>query len=184
MEPRSSRYCRSLIRWSPRRRRPWSPSDWSALRAVERLAKAPREVLDELPRGAAGAGAARRRPFQRLGFEFIARRVEAKMLGVAHDHGEIIVLAAMVEAEPEAKPVGERHLLLDRFARIDGASALVFHHLARHKVAPVRGRIEEDVGRPAFDAALECGFKRLIRGVAGVEREIVAEDDEPVGRLT
>ena len=105
------------------------------------------------------------------------------MLGVAHDHGEIIVLAAMVEAEPEAEPVGERHLLLDRLARIDGARALVLHHVARHHVPAVRGRIEEDVGGPALDPALERGLERLIGRIAGVERKVVAEDDKAVGRL-
>ena len=61
--------------------------------------------------------------------------------------------------------------------------ALVLHHLARHEVAPVRGRIEEDVRRTAFDAALERCFQRLVGRVAGVERKVVAEDDEPIGRL-
>ena len=61
--------------------------------------------------------------------------------------------------------------------------ALVLHHVARHKVAPVRGRIEEHVRRPALDAALERRFQRLVGRVAGVERKVVAEDDEPIGRV-
>ena len=44
------------------------------------------------------------------------------MLGVAAHNGEIVMLAAMAEVEPEAEPVGKRHFLLDRLARIDGAS--------------------------------------------------------------
>ena len=105
------------------------------------------------------------------------------MLGVAMNHREIVVLTAMVEAEPEAKPVGQRHFLLDRFAGIDSARALVIHHVARHEMAAIRGRIEEHIGRAPFDAAFERRFQRLIGRVAGVERKVVAEDNEPKGRL-
>ena len=103
------------------------------------------------------------------------------MLRVALDHREIVVLAAMVEAEPQAEAVGQRHFLLDRLARIDGARALVLHHLARHQVAAVRGGVEEHVGGAALDAALERRLQRLVGRVAGVERKVVAEDDEPKG---
>ena len=37
----------------------------------------------------------------------------------------------------------------------------VLHHVARHEVAAVRGRIEEDVRRASFDAALESRLERL-----------------------
>ena len=50
-------------------------------------------------------------------------------------------------------------------------------------MAAVRRRIEEHVAGPAFDAPLERRFQRLVGRVAGVEREIVAKDDETVGRL-
>src|SRR5579872_1575242 len=99
-------------------RAPASINQLSLARRLERLAEPPGQILNELPSGAARARAARRRPFERVSFEATGRRVEAKMLGVAMDHGEVIVLAAMMEAEPKAEPVGERHLLLDRFARI------------------------------------------------------------------
>ena len=167
----------ALVNWPRRRARALA-----ALR-LERLAEPPGEILDELPGRAPGARAARRRPFERFGFELARRRLEAEMPGVTVDHGEVIVLAAMVEAEPEAEPVGERHLLLDRLARIDGASALVLHHVARQKVAPVRGRVEEHVPRAPFDPALERRFERLVGRVAGVERKIVAKDDEPISRV-
>ena len=71
---------------------------------------------------------------------------------VAADHGEILILAAVVEAEPEPEPVRQRDLLLDRLRRVDRGRALVLHHVARHQVAPVRRRIEDDVLR----AALRC----------------------------
>src|SRR3984885_13527486 len=137
---------------------------------LERLAQPAGEILNELPGRAAGARAARRRPFERLAFKLSGWRVEAEVLGVAMDHGEVIVLAAMMEAEPEAEPVGERHFLLDRFARIDGGRALVIHHLTRHEVTAVRGRIEEHVRRAALDAPLERGLQRLVGCVAAVER--------------
>ena len=100
------------------------------------------------------------------------------MLGVAVHHREVVVLAAVVEAEPQAEAVGQRHLLLDRLAGIDGGRALVLHHVARQQVAAVRGGVEEHVGRPALDAAFERRLQRLVGRVAGVERQVVAEDDE------
>src|SRR5262249_43742463 len=92
------------------------------------------------------------------------------------------LLAAAVEAEPQAKAVGQRHLFLDGFARIDRGRALVLHHVARHEVAPVRRGIEYDVVRPPLDAAFEHGLERFVAGVFGFEGEVVAEHDETVGR--
>ena len=51
------------------------------------------------------------------------------------------------------------------------------------KVAPVRGRVEEHVRRTAFDASLEHRLEGLVRRVAGVERKVVAKDDEPIRRV-
>ncbi len=105
------------------------------------------------------------------------------MLGVAAHHGEIVVLAAIVEAEPQAEAVGQRHLLLDRFARIDRGRALVLHHVARHQVAAVRGGVEQHVGGPPLDAAFERRLQRFVGRVAAVEGKVVAEDDEAVRRV-
>ena len=101
---------------------------------------------------------------------------------VAVDHVQEFILAAAVEAEPQAEAVGQRHLLLDGFARIDRGRALVLHHVARHQVAPVRRGVEYDVVRPPLDAAFEHGLERFVAGVFGFEREVVAEHDEAVGR--
>src|SRR6202789_1172302 len=154
---------------------PYQKSVRSAARGAGGFAGPAGEILNELPGRAAGARAARRRPFERLAFKLSGWRVEAEVLGVAMDHGEGIVLAAMMEPKPEAEPVGQRLLLLYRFAGIDGGRALVVHHFARHEVTAVRGRIEEHVGRTTFDAAFERGLQRLIGRVAGVERQVVAE---------
>ena len=63
----------------------------------------------------------------------------------------------------------------DRFRRVDRRRALVLDHLARHQVAAVGGGVEQDVVRPALDAAFEHRLQRLVGGVAAVEGEVVAE---------
>ena len=102
------------------------------------------------------------------------------MADIACDHREVFVLAAVVEAEPQAEAVGQRHLLLDRLVRIDRRRALVLDHVARQEMAAVRGGIEDDVVGPPLDAAFERRLQRLVRGVVGVEGEIVAEENEAV----
>gem|GEM_PF-2592873 len=140
----------------------------------------PERVLDELPGRAAGAGAARGRPFERLGTQTLRLVVEAEMRSVAVDHVEILVLAALVEAKPQAEAVGQGDLLLHGLTRVDGRRALVLHHVARQQVATVGGGVEDDVLRASLDAAFEHSLQRLVGGVVGVERQVVAEDDEPV----
>src|SRR5579862_9976587 len=95
----------------------------------EFLPHLPRRVLDELPGDAAGAGAAGCRPGERPGVKIV--RPQTKMRGIGVDHREIVVLAAVVEAEPQPEAVGERDLLLHGLGRVDRGGALVLHHLAR-----------------------------------------------------
>ena len=47
---------------------------------------------------------------KRIGFDF-----QFVMLGIAVDHGEEFVLAAIVEAEPKSKAIRKRHFLLNGF---------------------------------------------------------------------
>ena len=141
------------------------------------------EILGELPGGAARARAARRRPLQRVALERLLRRGQAEKLGVAVDHREIIVLAAMVEAEPQAEAIRQRHFLFDRFARIDRARALVVDHLARDQMAAVGGGVEDDIVGPPLDAPFERRLQRLVGRVAAVEGEIVAKNDEAQRRF-
>src|SRR5437660_12693148 len=103
------------------------------------LAEPTRDILEILPRGAAGTRTARRRPFERFGPQLVGVHLKAEALGIAEHHRKIIVLAAAMEAEPEAETVGQRHLLLDRLARIDRGRALVLHHVARQEVTAVGG---------------------------------------------
>ena len=99
------------------------------------------------------------------------------MRGIALDHGQVGLLAAGVEAEPEPEPVGQRNLLLDCLAGMDGGAALIVDHLPRHQVAAVGGGVEQHVARTALDAALEHGLERFVAGLAGIEGEIVAEQE-------
>src|SRR5262249_44809750 len=140
------------------------------------------QVLHVLPGHAAGAGAARGRPLECFALELFPPQGNPVMADIAGHHCEVFVLAAAMEPEPESKAIGQRHFLLDRLARIDRGRGLVLHHVARHQVAPVRGGIEHDVVRPAFDAALKYRLERLVARVLGLEREVVAEQDETIGR--
>src|SRR5262245_6703973 len=93
---------------------PWIQcSTWlrrdSGLRAasvLDLLPQPPGEVLDKLPGDAAGARAPGHRPFHGLGPQRLVRHGEAITLRVALDDGEVGVLVAVVEAEPEAESVG------------------------------------------------------------------------------
>ena len=96
---------------------------------------------------------------------------------VGFDHGEIDVLAAIMETQPEPESVRKRYFLLHRFSGVDRGGALVLHHIPRHQVAAVGGRVEDHVVRAALDPALQHRLERFVGGIVVVEREIVAEDD-------
>ncbi len=125
---------------------------------------------DRLPRDSAQASASARK--------LASSNAQAVMAGIAAHHLEIIVLAAIVEADPQPEAVRQRELLLDRLAGIDGGRALVVDHLARHQMPPVRGRVEQHIGGPALDAAFEHGLERFVGGVERLEGEVVAEQNE------
>src|SRR5690606_2535099 len=101
------------------------------------------KVLHELPGDAAGAAAARRRPFQCLGTRDFAIRTQPEMADIALDHLEIFVLRPSVEAEPQAETVGQRNLLLDRLGWVDRRRALILDHVARQEVPAVGGCIKD-----------------------------------------
>src|SRR5664279_1219439 len=117
---------------------------------LDPLAQSPREVLRELPSGAARARAARRRPFQGVALDLLARRLQGEVIRIAEHHFQVFVLAAAMKAEPKTESVGEGNLLLHRLARIDRARALVIHHLARQEMPAVRSGVEKDVVRPSL----------------------------------
>ena len=118
-----------------------------------------------------------------FGLQLVLRIIEAEMLCIALDHREIGLLVASMKAEPETEAIGERDLFLDRLARIDRAGALVFDHIARQKMPPVRGGVERDIVRPALDTAIEHRFQRFVAGVFTVERQVVAEKQAAALRI-
>ena len=82
-----------------------------------------------------------------------------------------------MEAEPQPETVGQRHLLLDGFGRVDRGRALVVDHVARHQMAPVGRRVQHDIARPPLDPAFKHRFQRFVARVVLVERQIVAEEE-------
>src|ERR1700687_3175400 len=81
--------------------------------ALKRLSQAPGEVLDILPGDAARAAAAPERPGERLFLQNAVLDVQAVMPGIGPHHVEILVLAAIVEADPQPEAIRQRELLLD-----------------------------------------------------------------------
>src|SRR5262245_57346393 len=59
---------------------------WVLASSLQLLTQPAGEVLDVLPGGAAGAGAARRRPFQRIAAQFLRRHLQPEMADIAVDH--------------------------------------------------------------------------------------------------
>ena len=147
-----------------------------------------RPILGELPGDAAAARAAHERPVERvaLGAGNIAF-VAAEVLEPVGDDIEIGVLVERVEGKPEAEAFGKRNLFLDGFARMDffadAARFQVFLEIFRHQVAAVRGGVNEHVLRRRGERTVERDLERLVGGIAGVEREVVAKDDEALGTL-
>ena len=148
--------------------------------ALQPLAEPASEILGELPGDAARARAPCHAPLQRVAHQLVVLDLELVVGRIAAHHVQVLVLAAVVEAEPEAEAVRQRHLLLHRLRRVDGGRALVLHHLARHQVAAVGGGVEDDVLGAPLDAAFEHGLERLVARVVLVEGEVVAEHDEAV----
>src|SRR5205823_1811148 len=82
---------------------------------IEPLAELARKMLRELPGDAPGARPARDAPFERLAHELVVGELQLMMRRVPAHHVEVLVLAAVVKAEPQAEAVGKRDLLLHRF---------------------------------------------------------------------
>ena len=92
------------------------------------------------------------------------------------------LLVAGVEPQPQPEAIAERHLLLDRLGRVHPGRSLVLDHVPRHQVPPVRGGVEHDIVRPPLDSAVKNRLQRLVMAVVLVERQIVAEQQEPAVR--
>lgn len=131
-----------------------------------------------MPGDAAGAAAACGRPLQRLVMKGFSIEPQIEMRGIAVDHRQIVFLTAFVETEPEAEAIRERDFLFHRFRGVDGGRLLVFHHVARQKVAAVGSGVKQDVVRPSLDAAVKRRLQGFVGRVVVVEGEVVAEDDD------
>src|SRR5260370_30123573 len=114
------------------------------------LAELARDFLDELPGDAARARAARHRPLDRLLAQAFDRHAELVVGRVAFDHGEERVLVGIVEAQPQAEAVAERHLLLARLRRIYSRRALVLDHIPPHHAAALAACAQNDILPPAL----------------------------------
>ena len=142
-------------------------------------------VARELPGDAPAARSAPERPLQRLGARRLDVRGRAAHLGQpVRDDVEIPVLVELVERDPQPEPLRQRDLLLGGLARMDLlADAVVLEvllHELRHQVAAVRRRVDEHVVGGGRDRAVERDLERLVARLRRLEREVVAEHDEPL----
>jgi hypothetical protein len=98
------------------------------------------------------------------------------------DDVQVGVLVERVERDPQPEAFGQRDLLLDRLAGMDllaDALALeVLGEILGHQVAAVRGGVDQHVVGRGRDRAVEHDLQRLVARIAGVEGQVVAEDDE------
>ena len=98
------------------------------------------------------------------------------------DDVQVGLLIEGIERQPEAEALGKRYFFLDRFARVDFiADPLafeVFLEIFRHQMTAVRSGVNQHIFRCRGHRAVEDDFQRLEGGIPGVERKIVAKDDE------
>ena len=83
-----------------------------------------------------------------------------------------------MKTQPQPETVGQRDLFLDRLAGMDGGRALVVDHVARHQVAPVRGRIEDHIVRPPGQPAIQHRLQRFVLRIVMAEGQVVGEQHE------
>src|SRR5882762_8600020 len=79
---------------------PAKPGGLPVMLARQLHAQPSRQFLRELPGDAAGARTTCGRPFQRFALEFGFIELDAEVTAITLHHGEVLVLAAAVEAEP------------------------------------------------------------------------------------
>ena len=97
---------------------------------------------------------------------------------IAFDNREEGVLINGMKPNPEAETIGQGHAFLDTFRRVDGRRAFILDHLAWHKVAPVRGGVENDIVRAALNAAIKRRLERFVATVPMIKGQIIGEHDE------
>ena len=102
-----------------------------------------------MPGDAARAGAAALGPFQRFAFA----PGQAEFIAIAADDGQIVVLAAIVEADGQAEAVGQGQAVIHGIARID--RIVLFGKMARHDGAAVAGHGDPHVAGTRLDPAFQ-----------------------------
>src|SRR5512143_427930 len=146
--------------------------------------EAAREVVDELPRRPAAAGAGGERPPQGLLPQLRRFHGEAHPPRIPFHDGQVRLLVEPVEPELQAEPVGQGELLRDRLLRVDLVLRAERDAPFGHQVPPVRGGIDQHVLRALLHAAVQQGFEPTEVGLPLVERQVVAEEEEPVRQIT
>jgi len=88
------------------------------------------------------------------------RRIEGQVvaIGVTTHDREIMILIDDVETDAQPEAIGEREMVVDRIARVDGVFLLM--DIARDEVTAVRGDDQPRVGRPRLRAALQQRAER------------------------
>ncbi len=116
-------------------------------------------------------------------------RIEPGFAEPAFDDGQVRILREPVERHPDPEALGQRNPLLDRVARMQFAVLRARHvrvvaRLLGHQMAAIRRRVHEHVRQIARDGAVEHCLELLVTGLAGLERQVVAEHDVPLGPRT
>ena len=109
-------------------------------------------------------------------------------LRVVVDDREIGALVETVEAEYESEAIGKCQFFVDRFAELELSSFVEAHRLVVRRslgeqVSPVARRDDANVLRWGDEAPLEGRLQFSVLRLAALERKVVAEQDEAVGRF-
>ena len=105
------------------------------------------------------------------------------MRRIAPQHGKVVILARIMEADRQAEAIGKRQIVVHCIARIERIR--LPGDIARQDGATVCGHREAHIGRTRIDTAIEPTAK-MPRGnvVVGREAEIVDENEEIALRLS
>ena len=58
---------------------------------------------------------------------------------------------------------------------MDRGAPFILNHIARHQMPAVGSGVEQDIGRPAFNAAIQHGFQRLVIRIFPFKGQIITE---------
>ena len=115
------------------------------------------QVVDELSSGPAAAAVLPGDPLQGAPRQLFGRDGKLALAGQAADDVEIAGLIWRHEEEPQAKAVRQGKLLLNRVQRMNLGLArrVVIREPLDDQMAPIRGRIDDNILRTSLEAALK-----------------------------